>query len=151
MTDTAEQDLKGKIHGRVVCGNPACRKVLREYEGAENAPGPKDPRYLLFKIEARVIFLDRHGNPIPSIPLWQARQLGADFTFRLGNKAIGYRVVPGTGTLLEDFCSDRCASQFLTSDPEWGLCLRRHVGEIVVFVAHAPNRFKTEQVQTNWP
>ena len=149
MTDTAEQDLEGNVHGRVICGNSACRKVLREYEGAENAPGPEDSRYLLLKIEARVIFLDRYGNPIPSIPLWQARQLGADLTFRLGNKAVGYRVVPGAVTLLEDFCSDRCASQFLVSDPEWGLCLRRQAGDLVVFVAHAPDRFRTEKVQVN--
>jgi hypothetical protein len=149
MTDTAEQDLEGNVHGKVICGNPACGKVLQEYEGAENAPGPEDHRYLLLKVEARVIFLDRYGNPVPSISLWRARQLGADITFRLGNKAVGYRIVPGTPTFLEDFCSDRCASQFLAADPEWGLCLRRQSGELVVFVAQAPNRFKTEQVQVN--
>lgn len=144
-----EQDLEGNVRGSVVCGNPACRKVLQVYEGDENRPGPDRSGYMLLKVEARILFVDKHGHPVPPIPLWLACRLGADITLNLGGRAVGYRGVPGTGTLVEDFCSDRCASQFLASNPEWGLCLRQQVSNFAVFVAHAPDRFRTEKAQVN--
>ena len=144
-----EHDLDGKVRGKVVCGDYACGRVLSKYEGSENSPGPDDSRYLLLRVQTRIAFVDADGNPVPEVPRWKARQLGADTVFSIGGRAIGYRFPPNPKTLLEDFCSDLCATRFLASSPDWGLCLRRQSVDVVLFVAQIPNRFGSEEVQVS--
>lgn len=140
------QELGGTVTGRIICGNPGCRAVLRTYEGSENAPGPFDARYMLFKAQERLLFVTRDGAPVRSLPRWRANDLGADLKLTLGGRVVGYHLVPGTSPLLEDFCSDRCAGEYLSRSPQWNLCFRRKMDDLLVFVAQAADRFPTREV-----
>ena len=152
MTIESIQELDGNVHGKVICANPSCRKVLWEWEGIENEPGPEDSWYLLFGVETRVLFLYKYGLPLQLVPSWQPHQaFDVDVLFNLGGRIVGYRVVPGSIPCLEDFGSDRCAVQFLAHVQQWGLCVRRQPDGMNVFVADAPDRFTTLQVRVNLP
>ena len=141
-----QQYLDGTISGKVMCGNPACRRVLQTYQGAENAPGLWDSVYLLMKAEERLFFVGPDGLPIPSLPLWRAHQAGADIKFVLAGRSVGYRLIPGSTKYAEDFCSDSCASEYLSRNPQFSLCVRRKTQDTIVFVAQASERFSTRQV-----
>lgn len=140
------QELDGTLTGKVICGNPACRRVLKTYEGSENSPGPLDARYLLFKARERLFFVKQDGSPASSLPRWQARQLGADLKLMLAGRVVGYQLVPGAAAHGEDFCSDRCAAEHLSRVPQWSLCFRRENHDIIMFVAQATDRFSTREI-----
>jgi hypothetical protein len=140
-----EQDLDGNTRGRIVCGNAACGRILRVYEGCENSPGPNSASYLLLEIQTRLFFVDGQGRPVPVRPGMQDL---ADLLFQLDGQAVGYTVVPGTHAYREDFCSSQCASQFIADNPKWGLCVfRPERSSMVTFVAQRPERFSTKTVQ----
>lgn len=140
------QELDGTLSGKVICGNPACRRVLRTYEGSENAPGPSEARYILFKAQKRLLFVGQDGSPVSSLPRWRANDLGADLKLTLAGRVVGYQLVPGSSPQLEDFCSDRCAVEYLSRSPQWSLCFRRRTDNILIFVAQAGDRFSTHEI-----
>ena len=143
-----EQELDGSVFGQVLCGNPACRRVLRTYEGSQNAPGPDDHGYELLSVQRQILFTDSYGRPLRTMPSRLPCQLlGVTAIVNLDDRVVGYDIVPGSGVFLEDFCSDRCAVELLKNRQKWSLCFRRQQDGSVVFVAHIPERFTTETRQ----
>lgn len=147
-----EVDEGGRVVGRVVCGNTACQKVLRTYEGEENAPGPGEAGYWLLNVSEHLLFMDSYGRPLRSMP-WENpfEHLDASIVISLDDRIVGYKQAPGSHWYQEDFCSDRCAVQRLKNSREWNLCLRNQGDRSVLFVAHMPERFTTTQVRVKWP
>ena len=142
----------GRVVGQVLCGNTACQKVLRTYEGEQNFPGPDDHGYNLLNVEKQLLFTDSSGRPLREMPSGNACQfLGVDVVLNLDDRIVGYTCKPGSGLYVEDFCSDRCASQHLMDNTKWNLCLRNQQGGSVLFVAHVPERFTTEDDRVEWP
>ena len=140
--------LDGHVSGSVVCGNTRCRKVLCTYEGEGNAPNPEDSSYRLFLVQARLLYLDDYGRPLRGMPQGDPfKVLGAGLLSYQDSRVVGYRLAPGSGMMLEDFCSDRCASQYLEHTKELSLCFRMQPDGSMMFVAQRPERFPTEQVQ----
>lgn len=147
-----ETEENGRVFGQVLCGNPACQRVLRTYEGEGNSPGPMEYGYRLLKAEKRVLFTDRHGRPLRAMPPGNPCQfLGVNVVVSLDDRIVGYECVPGSGVFVEDFCSDRCASAFLKSNKQWNLCFRQQSDGGLLFVAQAAERLFEGQVQVDWP
>ena len=146
-----EQSSDGILRGAVVCGNKNCGKTLYTYIGEENEPGPFRSVYLLTRIETRFLFIGESGYPL-SAPLWfQGMEDIVDLMMQLDGRAVGYRWAE-TKALMEDFCSDRCASQSLKDNLQWGLCLHRQGNsEMLRFVAQEAERFKTQTLRIPIP
>lgn len=143
-----EEDEDGHVLGSVVCGNTQCQKVLYTYEGEENEPGPDESAYRLFSVQARVLYVDDYGRPLRGMPPGNPFEvLGVGLLSSQDDRVVGYRITPGSMMMGEDFCSDRCASQYLDDRKEYSLCFRAQPDGSLTFVTQRTERFPTDQVQ----
>ena len=150
-SSSAEAEVGGNWRGREFCANPRCRLVLAEWEGFEDESAFDQYSYWLLKVTERIRFYDPWGRPLNQVPASDPVQaLGVGVLCWFEDGYVGYNCVPGTNITQTTFCSDACAREYLAASRTWGLCMRPQPDGSLMFVADAPERFRTSQVKVSW-